>query len=345
MTLTAFNASALLILAMAAVAGVCIGTVPLDARVVLDALASTLLPYPLPFIHDVSAADHAIVWLIRLPRVAVGATVGAGLATAGVVMQGLFRNRLAEPGLLGVGPGAILGGVIAFVTGWAAHSAIALPIVATLSALAVLAGVYTVAASSGSARLTHLLLIGIAAGSLCTAVSSLLISANAAAWQSAQEIVFWMMGGIDARTWVHVWLSAPFVAVGLGVVIWKARDLDALALGEESAAALGVDVEVSTRLFIVTAALLTGVSVAVAGLLAFVGLVIPNGVRLIVGPRHRAVCVASALAGAVFVVTCDLIARTVHPPIEIRLGIITGLVGSPILIALLVCQLRSKGRS
>jgi len=218
-------------------------------------------------------------------------------------------------------------------------------VMATLSALVVLGTVYVIAASNGSARLTQLLLIGIAAGSLCTAVSSLLISANAAAWQSAQEIVFWMMGGIDARTWLHVWLSAPFVAVGFGIVIWKARDLDALALGEQSAASLGVDVDASTRLFIVTAALLTGVSVAVAGLLAFVGLIIPNVIRVIIGPRHRALCVASALAGAVFVVTCDLIARTVHPPIEIRLGVITGLVGSPILIALLVRQLRAKGRS
>src|SRR5262245_20787582 len=175
MTLTAFCALNLLLLAVAAVAGVCIGTIPLDVRVVVDALASTLLPYPLPFMHGVSAVDHTIVWLIRLPRVAVGATVGAGLATAGVVMTGLLRNPLAEPGLLGVGPGAILGGVIAFDTGWAAHNAIALPVMATLSALVVLGTVYAIAASNGSTRLTHLLLIGIAAGSLCTAVSSLLI--------------------------------------------------------------------------------------------------------------------------------------------------------------------------
>src|SRR5262249_51654766 len=162
----------------------------------------------------------------------------------------------------------------------------------------VLAVVYAIAKTSGATRLTHLLLIGIAAGSLCTAIASLLISAKIADWQAAQEIVFWMMGGIDARTWVHVWLSAPFVAIGFLVVLWTARDLDALALGEERAASLGVDVQASTCLLIVAAALLTGVSVAVAGLLGFVGLVVPNAVRLVVGPRHRVLCPASALAGA-----------------------------------------------
>ena len=343
MTAAAFNGLAALLLALAAIAGLCVGSARLPWTVVVGVLTAKLVPGAASLAGNVTAADQVIVWLVRLPRIVVGATVGAGLATAGVVMQGLFRNPLAEPGLLGVGPGAVLGGVIVFVTGWAARSAVALPMAATVSSLLVLAAVYAIAASHGITRLTHLLLVGIAAGSLCTAVSSLLISANAVAWQSAQEIVFWTMGGLDARTWVHVWVSAPFVAVGIAVVVWKARDLDLLALGDERAASLGVDVEASKALLIVTAALLTGASVAVAGLLAFVGLVVPNGVRLVVGPRHRTLCPAAALAGAAFVVSCDLIARTAHPPVEIRLGIITGLVGSPMLIAMLARRLRVRG--
>jgi iron complex transport system permease protein len=324
MTIGAFNALMLLLLALGGVAGVSIGS------------AHVAWPFTAP-------TDGIIVWLIRVPRVLVGATVGAGLATSGVVMQGLFRNPLAEPGLLGVGPGAVLGAIAVFVTGWAAQMPVALPIGAGLSSLFVLGLVYAAASTRGVAPITHLLLIGIAAGSLCTAVSSLLIALNATDWQSAQEIVFWMMGGVDARSWLHVWLSAPFVVIGILSVTWKARELDLLAIGEERAASLGVDVESSKWFFITTAALLTGVSVAVAGLLGFVGLVVPNAVRLVVGPRHRALCPASALAGAAFVVACDLVARTAHPPLEIRLGIVTALIGSPVLMLMLSRRLRSRG--
>jgi cobalamin transport system permease protein len=324
MTIGAFNALMLLLLALGGVAGVSIGS------------AHVAWPFTAP-------SDRVIVWLIRVPRVLVGATVGAGLATAGAVMQGLFRNPLAEPGLLGVGPGAVLGAIAVFVSGWAGHMAVALPIGAVLSSLLVLGLVYAAAATRGVVPITHLLLIGIAAGSLCTALSSLLIALNATDWQSAQEIVFWMMGGVDARSWLHVWLSAPFVVIGILVVTWKARELDLLATGEERAASLGVDVESSKWLFIMTAALLTGVSVAVAGLLGFVGLVVPNAVRVVVGPRHRTLCPASALAGAAFVVACDLVARTAHPPIEIRLGIVTALIGSPVLILMLSRRLRLRG--
>lgn len=282
------------------------------------------------------AVDQVILWSIRAPRVLVGATVGAGLGTAGAIMQGLFRNPLAEPGLVGVGPGAVLGAVVVFVTGLSAQSIVILPLAAMLSSLLVLLLVFVAARAGGAPSLTMLLLVGIGVGSMCTAAAGLLISSTMAAWQSAQEIVFWMMGGIDARAWVHVWLSAPFVAVGFAAAMAKSRDLDALALGAERAGTLGVDVTGSTHLLLGTAAVLTGASVAVAGLLPFVGLVVPHVVRLVLGPRHRTLLPASALAGAIFVVACDLLARTVHPPAEIRLGIITSLVGSPLLIWILL---------
>src|SRR5262245_38749978 len=248
-----------------------------------------------------------------------------GLAAAGAVMQALFRNPLAEPSLVGTGAGAVLGAVISFVTGWSVRSVISLPVAAMIGAFLALFLVYSMATRGGNTPVGALLLAGIAMTSLLSALSSLLLSLNIVNWQIAQEIVFWMMGGLDARSWTHVWLSAPFVALGLAAAMLEARDLDLIQQGEETAASFGVDVEASKRFITLTAAMLTGACVAVAGLVGFVGLVVPHGVRLLVGPSNRALLPAGALAGAVFLVLCDLAARTVHPPVEIRLGVITAL--------------------
>jgi iron complex transport system permease protein len=288
----------------------------------------------------VTRADDAIVWLIRLPRVVVAAVVGAGLATAGAMMQSLFRNPLAEPSLTGVGPGAVLGAVLVFVTGWSTVSVVMLPLSAIAGALLALFLVYAIATRGGATPITTLLLAGIAVGSFLTAVSSLLISVNIVTWQVAQEIVFWMMGGLDGRTWAHVWLSLPFVAVGLVAAMFQTRTLDLLLLGEESASALGVEIEGAKRLLVFTSALLTGASVAVAGLVGFVGLIIPHAVRLLLGPGHRTLLPASAVSGAAFLIGCDLLARTVRPPAEIRLGVVTALCGAPFFLLLLLRRLR-----
>jgi iron complex transport system permease protein len=280
------------------------------------------------------------VWLIRLPRVLVAAIVGAGLAAAGAMMQSLFRNPLAEPSLTGVGPGAVLGAVVVFVTGWSTASVVALPLASIGSALAALFFVYAVSTRGGATPITTLLLTGIAVGGFLTALSSLLISLNIVTWQVAQEIVFWMMGGLDSRTWAHVWLAAPFVVVGLVSALWQSRTLDLLLLGEENAAALGVDVEAAKRLLVFTAAILTGASVAVAGLVGFVGLVVPHAVRLLLGPSHRTLLPASTVAGAAFLIACDLAARTVRPPAEVRLGVVTALAGAPFFLVLLLRRLR-----
>jgi iron complex transport system permease protein len=209
-----------------------------------------------------------------------------------------------------------------------------------VTAVVALAMVYAIATRGGVTPISTLLLAGIAVGALFTAVSSLLISINIVTWQTANQIVFWMMGGLDARTWAHVWLSGPFVLIGLVTTLAQARDLDLLLLGEEQAASLGVNVEAAKRLLIFTAALLTGASVAVAGLIGFVGLIVPHAVRLLVGPSHRVLVPAAAIAGAAFLIACDLLARTLHPPVEIRLGIVTGLVGAPFFLFLLIRRLR-----
>ncbi|MEO8480620.1 MAG: iron ABC transporter permease [Acidobacteriota bacterium] len=336
----AFYGAMLPLLAVAMVAGIVIGSTPLAWHTVTRVLAMKLLPAGFVSAGDVVPADVAIVWLIRLPRVLVAAIVGAGLATAGAMMQGLFRNPLAEPSLTGVGPGAVLGAVIVFVTGLGTVSVVALPLAAIGSAMAALFLVYAIATRGGATPITTLLLAGIAVGSFLTAISSLLISLNIVTWQVAQDIVFWMMGGLDSRTWAHVWLSGPFVALGLVAAMMQSRTLDLLLLGEDGAAALGVDVELAKRLLVFTAALLTGASVAVAGLVGFVGLVVPHATRLLLGPGHRTLIPASAIGGATFLVACDLLARTVRPPAEIRLGVVTALCGAPFFLMLLLRRLK-----
>src|SRR3954447_10637538 len=318
------------------VAGIAGGSTSLPSHLILRVLGIKLLPAGWVSVGQVSTADTVVVWLIRVPRVLVAACVGAGLASAGVVMQALFRNPLAEPGLVGAGAGAVLGGVLSFVAGWRATSVTSLPLSAMIGALLALALVYAMATRGGVTPVTTLLLSGVAAGSLISAVSSLLLSVNIVNWQIAQDIVFWMMGGFDARTWTHVWLSAPFILLGLVAAMVQARDLDLLQQGEETAASLGIDVEAAKRLLTLTAAILTGAAVAVAGMVGFVGLVVPHAVRLSVGPSNRVLLPASALGGATFLILCDLIARTIHPPVEIRLGIVTALLGGPLFIAMLV---------
>ncbi|NOT24737.1 MAG: iron ABC transporter permease [Acidobacteria bacterium] len=327
---------------LAGIAAVAIGSTSLEWSMIARVLAWKTLPAGWVDVGVITRADEAIVWLIRLPRVLVAAIVGAGLATAGVMMQGLFRNPLAEPSLTGVGPGAVLGAVAVFVTGWGASSVLALPLASIATALLALLVVYGIATRGGTTPMTTLLLAGIAVGAFLTAISSLLISINIVTWQAAQEIVFWMMGGLDSRTWAHVWLSLPFVLVGFIAALLQSHTLDLMLLGEETAASLGVEVEPAKRLLVVTSAILTGASVAVAGLVGFVGLVVPHAVRLLLGPAHRSLLPASALTGATFVILCDLIARTVRPPAEIRLGVVTALCGAPLFLLLLMRRLKEE---
>ena len=335
-----FYALLLPILLVSAIFAMAIGSTPLGWETVLRVVGAKLFPSSWVDAARVTQADRVIVWLIRIPRVLVAGCVGAGLAASGVIMQALFRNPLAEPSLVGAGAGAVLGGVISFVAGWSVTSVISLPIAAMTGALLALALVYAMATRGGVTPVTTLLLAGVAAGSLLGAVSSLLLSVNIVNWQMAQDIVFWMMGGLDARTWTHFWLCAPFVLLGLVAAMIQARDLDLLQQGEETAASFGVDVESAKRLLTITTAVLTGASVAVAGMVGFVGLVVPHAVRLVLGPSNRTLLPASAVAGAAFLILCDLAARTIHRPTEIRLGIVTALLGGPVFIALLIRRYR-----
>jgi iron complex transport system permease protein len=322
----------------AGIVAVSAGATRVDWSVTFTVLVSHLLP---GFdAGDVSEADAVIVWLIRTPRVIVAALVGGALAASGALMQGLVRNPMAEPNIIGVSAGAVLGAVAAFVTGLAAGSAVVLPLAAILGGLSALVVVYAVATRGGATPVATLLLSGIAISALLTAASSLLISLNLVSWDAAQEIIFWTLGGVDNRTWTHVWICAPFVVPGLLASVCSARDLDLMLQGEEAAAALGVEVESVKRSVILLSAVLTGGAVAVAGAVGFVGLIVPHFVRLIVGPGHGSLIPSTALCGAVFLILCDLLARTIHPPVEVRLGIVTAAFGAPFFLFLLVRRSR-----
>ncbi len=324
-----------ILLAAAAVAAIAIGSTGIAWGTVVRVIAARALPDGWIDLREVSEAEQLIIWLIRMPRVVVAALVGAALAVAGTQMQGLFRNPLAEPSVIGISQGAALGAVVTFVSGLAAAAVFWLPLFAFAGALAALVTVYTIATSAGRTPVATLLLAGIALGSLTTAIATLLISMSVVNWQVANEVVFWLMGGLDNRTWTHVWMCLPPVAVGAVAARWHTRDLDLLLLGEETAASLGVDVERVRRTILATAALLTGAAVAVSGVIGFVGLIVPHMLRLVLGPSNRILLPAAMLGGAFFLIVCDLLARTIHPPTEIRLGVITAACGAPFFLYLL----------
>lgn len=287
-----------------------------------------------------TVADSVIVD-IRAPRVLLAVIVGASLATAGVVMQGVFANPLAEPGLVGVSSGAAVAAVVAIVLGLTAIGFWVLPLAAMIGGLLVTAGVYLMARVDGRTEVVTLILTGIAVNAFAGALIGLLMSISDDA--ELRSITFWTLGSLSAATWSSVILVLPLAAIGLALAPRLARPLDLLALGENAAAHLGVDVERLRRVAIVLTALLTAAAVAVAGIIGFIGLVVPHAVRLILGPGHRLLLPASALAGAALLVLADLVARTAVAPREIPLGVLTALIGSPTFFLLLRREHRRRG--
>jgi iron complex transport system permease protein len=233
--------------------------------------------------------------------------------------------------------------VLAIVLGLAAAHVAWLPALACLGAALSLAVIYTLTTRRGRTPVAMLLLAGVALNALLSAITALVISLSWVRYEVAQEVIFWLMGGLDDRTWTHVWLATPLVAIGIAAAIALARDLDLFTTGEEAAATLGVDVERAKQRVLAVAALLSGTAVAVCGVIGFVGLIVPHGVRLVVGPSHRRLIPTAAIAGAIFVVAADLVARTALAPIEIRLGIVTGICGAPFFLWLLSRYRREIG--
>ena len=327
------------LLALSALLGIAIGTTPISWRIMLEVIGAHLTPFEGTF----NQTEDFIVWSIRLPRVLVGMLSGGSLAVAGAAMQGLFRNPLADPGVIGTSAGAACGAVFVFITGLAAQSALWVPLAGFGGAFGAVFLVYALATRGGKTPVATLVLAGIACGAFFNAMTSLLISISFSEWQVASQVMFWMMGGLDSRTWVHVWISLPFTLTGSALILAHSRPLDLMLMGEESARSLGADVEATKRTVLVGAALVTAASVAVSGVLAFVGLVVPHIVRLILGPAHRRLLPASMLVGAGFLVACDIVARTVYAPSEVRLGIVTAAFGAPFFLWLLYTRRREMG--
>jgi iron complex transport system permease protein len=248
-------------------------------------------------------------------------------------LQGLFRNPLAEPSVLGVSAGAALGAVFCLFSGIATRFVWAIPLGSFAGALLATLIVYA-SASRRAASSTGLLLVGIAVGQLAAALTSLVISFAVANYAIASQIVRWLLGGFEGRTWLHaLWGLGPIV-LGLGLSLREAKHLDALLLGEAGASALGVDVRQVRKNLIFAAALLTGASVAVGGNIAFVGLVVPHTLRRLLGSSHRRLLLASVLGGAGFLVFSDLLARTLIAPAELPIGVVTSVIGAPLFFKL-----------
>lgn len=281
---------------------------------------------------DVS--ESAIILSIRLPRVLGAALVGAALAAAGVLLQGLLRNPLADPYVLGTSAGASVGAVIGLVFAGGLGFFV-VPGLAFAGAIASILIVWRLARVGAETPIVTLLLAGVVFSAFAGAIVTLLLVMNDRLQLRLASVLGWLMGGVSVVTWSQLAVSAALVAAALVAALLVAWHLDALALGEETAATLGIDVERSKRGVVAIAALLTAAAVSIAGLVAFVGLIAPHAVRLIVGPSHARLLPAAAIAGAAFVVLADMTARVIVAPSELPMGVISGLVGGPFFFALL----------
>lgn len=286
---------------------------------------------------DSSATDteQVVIERIRLPRIVLAMAVGAALGTAGATMQSLFRNPLADPGIIGVSSGGALGAVIAISIGAQAASSLLLPAFAFAGALGATALVYGIASSGGRVSMATLLLAGVAVSALFGAAVSAIITLTTNS-ELQRAIIFWLAGGFDSTGWDDVRLALPPIAAGILLVLVYSRDLNLLSLGDDEASSLGVRTTLTRVTLMVGATLATGAAVAFSGTIAFVGLVVPHVLRLLLGPDNRVLLPLSAIGGAVFMLAADTIARTVASPAELRVGIITAFVGAPFFMLLLV---------
>ncbi|WP_238380923.1 FecCD family ABC transporter permease [Alkalilacustris brevis] len=281
---------------------------------------------------EAGAAETLVMREIRLPRASLAVLVGATLGLSGAALQGYLRNPLAEPGLIGVSGSAALGAVLALQTGLAAAFALALPLMALGGAvLAVL--VLLLLAGPGGGAFT-LILAGIAISALAGALVSLVLNLSPNPF-AATEMVFWMMGSLADRSFLHVWLAAPFVALGGVMLLALGRGLDALTLGEDAAAALGIGLARLRLVLVLGVAAGVGAATAVAGAIGFVGLVVPHLLRPLVGAQPSRLLWASMLGGAAMVLAADIAVRLIAPERDLKLGVLTAIVGAPLFLHLI----------
>jgi len=331
-------------LAVAVVVAGAVGSVripPADVvRILLNRLGAGFAP-------DWPRTWEAILWDVRLPRVAMGALVGMGLSVAGAAYQGLFRNPLADPSVVGASAGASLGAAaaIAFLDGvpllpgrWALGP---VPLCAFCGGIAAVLLVFRLASAGRQTSTVSLLLAGMVVSSVASSLVSLIMYLTSS--QARDAIVFWLMGGLSGANWWKVGWLLPYLAAGLGLLLLQGRELNAFLLGEEAALSMGVDVERLKRRVLGAGSLLTAAAVAFCGIISFVGLIVPHLVRLIVGPDHRWLMPVSAVTGAVVLVAADTLARSLPWFSELPVGLVMSLTGGPFFLFLLRRELLPRG--
>lgn len=291
--------------------------------------------------EKLSTMVRVVMWDIRVPRLAVGILVGAALAVSGAVMQGLFRNPLADPGIVGVSAGASLGAVTGIVmTPFLPGLILALPQMAIIPVLAFIGAwvtmllLYRISTRAGRTSVATMLLGGIGIGALSGAVTGIMI--YHADDMQLRELTFWQMGSLTGSNWSKLLFAGPVIAVALAISFTFGRGLNGLALGEATAAHIGIEVQRLKTAAILTVAAAVGAAVAVSGGIGFIGIVVPHLLRLVTGPDHRTLLINSALLGASLLVIADVISRVIIAPAELPIGIVTAVLGAPVFIWILL---------
>ena len=319
------------------------------ATVLMVVIGSAVGPVNIPLSHTTSTlsemvgignsiaepTEQAIIRSIRLPRIFLALFVGAALGISGGIMQGLFRNAMADPGIIGVSSGGAVGAVAAITSGFSSVSTLFLPLFAVIGSSVSMAVVFGIASIGGRFSMGTLLLVGIAVSSFLAAITSAMIILTDNL-NVQRQIIFWITGGFDTARWESVQIALPIIFVGIVITIFAARDLNLLLVSEDEARSLGVRVGLVRSVLMISASLITGAAVAFSGIIAFVGLVVPHVMRLIVGADHRVLLPLSALAGGLFLLAADTAARIILSPAELRVGIVTAMFGAPFFVYLLV---------
>ncbi len=316
-----------------------IGAVDISASQVVAILAKRVLGLDLGV--EYSTQQELVLWNIRLPRILLGVMAGGALAIAGASLQGIFRNPLADPALIGSSSGAAVGAVAMIMLGIAPLGSFTLPTAAFFGSLVLTTVVYVLSRRGGQTEVVTLILTGVALNAIAFSVIGLM---NFYATDAQlRSIVFWQMGSLGGTTWKVVYSTAPLIGIGLLLLMTQRRALNLMALGEREAYHLGISTERVRVTVIALAALLSGATVAASGIVGFVGLVVPHLMRLVMGPDHRTLIPASVLGGAALLIVADTVARTLLAPLELPLGIVTALIGGPYFLFLLHYTRRKQG--
>lgn len=326
-----FALALIVALAVVSVLGIALGAITIAPGTVAAILADKLAPGSV--VPDWPSGRENIVWEVRTPRVILGAVVGASLAVVGAALQAVTRNPLADPHLLGISSGAAFGAILVLLHLGMFLGLVTVPLFAFGGALIATAIVLTVARFTGAGGADRLVLVGVAVAFIIVALGNLTIFLGDP--RAAHTVIFWMLGGLGLAQWSH--LPYPLLAlIGCGAwLVWRAPALNAMTLGDETATTMGLNASRFRLTTFVVCALLTGAAVAFSGVIAFVGLMIPHIVRLAVGGDYRKVLPLSALLGAAFLVGADILARTLMPPQDMPIGVLTGLIGGVAFIVLM----------